>query len=96
VTDEFADQHNRAVLLKGGSAYAPGAGEAQWYFPQARRLDLHGKYFLYSDGYERSASIGFRCVADADGVRAEEEEGEGGASDAEATMRQEAARAVEQ
>lgn len=34
------------------------------YFPQANSLREHGKYLLYSDGYERASMLGFRCVAD--------------------------------
>ena len=52
------------MLLKGGSSWLTGAGASSWYFPQATKLGEHGKYFLFSDGYERSANIGFRCVAD--------------------------------
>ena len=62
LTDEFRDQHSRAVLLKGGSSYVMDG--ASWYFPQAQTLAEHGKYFLYSDGWERAATIGFRCIAD--------------------------------
>ena len=36
------------------------------YFPQAKTLREHGKYLLYSDGYERASMLGFRCVADRD------------------------------
>jgi formylglycine-generating enzyme required for sulfatase activity len=62
LTDEFHDQHSRAVLLKGGSTYVMDG--SSWYFPQVETLAQHGKYFLYSDGWERSATIGFRCIAD--------------------------------
>lgn len=65
LTDEFYDQHTRAVLLKGGSSYTMTG--SSWYFPQVQTLAQHGKYFLYSDGYERSATIGFRCIADRGG-----------------------------
>ena len=63
MTDSFSDQHTRSVVLKGGSNYRPVG--AVYYFPQAWNISLHSKYFLFSDGYERSSTIGFRCVADA-------------------------------
>jgi formylglycine-generating enzyme required for sulfatase activity len=63
-TDEFHDEHNRAAILRGGSHYRP-AGSV-YYFPQARRLDEHVEYWLLSDSTDRSATIGFRCVVDAE------------------------------
>ena len=62
MTDTFVDQHNRAVLLKGGSHYY--AKGSMWYFGNALKLAQHQKAFLFSDGYERAATVGFRCVAD--------------------------------
>ena len=62
-TDEFTDDHTRAAILKGGSHYQPQG--SMWYFPQAYRLDQHGKYLLMAPGRDRSACIGFRCVVDA-------------------------------
>jgi formylglycine-generating enzyme required for sulfatase activity len=63
-TDEYADEHTRAAILRGGSYYKP-AGSV-WYFPQAYDLHQHGKYLLMSPGRDRAATIGFRCVADAE------------------------------
>ena len=63
-TDEFRDDHTRAAILKGGSYYHPS--ESNWYFPQVRQLNQHGKYLLMAPSIDRSASIGFRCVADAE------------------------------
>jgi len=61
-TDEFQDAHTRSVVLMGGSNYRPlGSG---WYFPQAKALNTHEKYFLMDDRYERAGTIGFRCVVD--------------------------------
>jgi gamma-glutamyl hercynylcysteine S-oxide synthase len=61
-TDEYTDMHTRAAVLRGGSYYQPqGSG---YYFPQAYRLDQHGKYLLMSPGRDRSGTIGFRCVKD--------------------------------
>ena len=62
-TDEYADEHTRAAILRGGSAYRPQT--SHWYFPQAHRLDQHGKYLLMAPCKDRSANIGFRCVVDA-------------------------------
>jgi formylglycine-generating enzyme required for sulfatase activity len=62
-TDEFSDEHTRAAVLKGGSHYQPQG--SMWYFPQAYRLDQHGKYLLMAPGRDRSGTVGFRCVVDA-------------------------------
>ncbi len=62
-TDEFHDAHTRAAVLRGGSAYQPQT--SHWYFPQAYRLDQHGKYLLMAPCKDRSGCIGFRCVVDA-------------------------------
>ena len=62
-TDEFADDHTRCAVLRGGSAYQPQT--SHWYFPQAYQLDQHGKYLLMSPGRDRSGMLGFRCVVDA-------------------------------
>jgi len=62
-TDEFVDEHTRAAILRGGSAYLPQT--SHWYFPQAHRLDQHGKYLLMAPSKDRSGCIGFRCVVDA-------------------------------
>jgi formylglycine-generating enzyme required for sulfatase activity len=62
-TDEFVDEHTRAAALRGGSAYLPQT--SHWYFPQAHRLDQHGKYLLMAPCKDRSGMLGFRCVVDA-------------------------------
>jgi iron(II)-dependent oxidoreductase len=61
-TDEYDDDHTRTAILRGGSYYY--AQTSNWYFPQAHRLDQHGKYLLMSPGRDRAATVGFRCVAD--------------------------------
>ena len=63
-TDEYIDDHTRAAILRGGSYYQPQG--SKWYFPQAYRNDQHGKLLLMAPGYDRSAAVGFRCVADAE------------------------------
>jgi formylglycine-generating enzyme required for sulfatase activity len=62
-TDEFADEHTRAGVLKGGNYYQPQG--SLWYFPEAYRLTEHGKYLLIAPSKDRSGTLGFRCVADA-------------------------------
>ncbi len=62
-TDEFWDQHTRAAVLRGGSFYQPQG--SVWYFPQAYRLDQHGKLLLMAPSKDRAATVGFRCVKDA-------------------------------
>jgi len=61
-TDEYVDSHTRAAVIRGGSYYQPQG--SYWYFPQAYKLNEHGKYLLMSPGYNRSGTIGFRCVKD--------------------------------
>ena len=63
-TDEYFDEHTRAAILRGGSSYQPQT--SHWYFPQAYRLDQHGKLLLMAPGKDRSACIGFRCAMDAE------------------------------
>ena len=62
-TDEFADEHTRSVVLRGGSYYQPRG--TFWYLPQAYRTGEHQKYLLLSPGYDRAGAVGFRCIADA-------------------------------
>lgn len=62
-TDEYRDDHTRAAVLRGGSLYRPQA--SHWYFPQALRLDQHGKLLLMAPCKDRSGGIGFRCAVDA-------------------------------
>ncbi len=63
-TDEYQDDRTRAAILRGGSYYRPQG--SHWYFPQAYRLDEHGKYLLMAPSKDRAGTIGFRCVADAE------------------------------
>jgi gamma-glutamyl hercynylcysteine S-oxide synthase len=62
-TDEYRDDHTRAAIVRGGAVYQPRG--SIWYFPQSYRLDEHQKYLLMSPGRDRSGTIGFRCVEDA-------------------------------
>jgi formylglycine-generating enzyme required for sulfatase activity len=63
-TDEFVAEHTRAGILKGGSFYQPQG--SIWYFPQAYKLIEHGKYLLMAPSKDRSGTLGFRCVVDAE------------------------------
>jgi formylglycine-generating enzyme required for sulfatase activity len=63
-TDEYVDDHTRGGILRGGSYYQPQG--SIWYFPQAYRNDNHGKLLMMAPSYDRSATLGFRCVKDAD------------------------------
>ena len=61
-TDEFIDPHTRAAALRGGSYYQPQG--SIWYFPQAYKLNQHGKYLLMAPSKDRAGTLGFRCVVD--------------------------------
>jgi gamma-glutamyl hercynylcysteine S-oxide synthase len=61
-TDEYVDEHTRGGILRGGSYYQPQG--SIWYFPQAYRNDQHGKLLLMAPSYDRSGTLGFRCVSD--------------------------------
>ena len=60
----IVDEHTRAAILRGGSYYQPQG--SRWYFPQAYRLDEHGKYLLMAPAKDRAGTLGFRCVVDAE------------------------------
>ena len=61
-TDEYTDDHTRAAILRGGSYYQPQG--SIWYFPQAYRNNQHGKLLLMAPSYDRSGTLGFRCVSE--------------------------------
>jgi iron(II)-dependent oxidoreductase len=61
-TEEFVDEHTRGGILRGGSYYQPQG--SIWYFPQAYKLNEHGKLLLMSPSMDRSGGVGFRCVID--------------------------------
>jgi formylglycine-generating enzyme required for sulfatase activity len=63
-TDEFVDPHTRGGILRGGSYYRPQG--SVWYFPQAYKLNEHGKLLLASPSMDRSGTVGFRLVVDAE------------------------------
>ena len=61
-TDEYVDEHSRGGILRGGGAQYQPQG-SKWYFPQAYKLDEHGKLLLMAPrmviGQRRSASAAF-------------------------------------
>ncbi|HTR65518.1 MAG TPA: SUMF1/EgtB/PvdO family nonheme iron enzyme [Terriglobales bacterium] len=63
-TEEFTDEHTRGGILRGGNYYQPQG--SIWYFPEAFRLDQHGKLLLMAPSMDRSGGLGFRCVQDAE------------------------------
>ena len=63
-TDEFEDSHTSAAILRGGSHYHPQG--TRWYFPEAFKLNEHGKFLLMAPSTDRSGTVGFRCVVDAE------------------------------
>lgn len=63
-TEEFTDEHTRAAILRGGEYYQPQG--SIWYFPQAYKLNEHGKLLLTAPSLDRSGGVGFRCVQDAE------------------------------
>jgi formylglycine-generating enzyme required for sulfatase activity len=61
-TDEYRDEHTRAAIVRGGSYYQ--AQGSMWYFPQAYKLNEHGKLLLMAPCKDRAGTLGFRCVVD--------------------------------
>jgi iron(II)-dependent oxidoreductase len=61
-TDEYIDDHTRAAIVRGGSYYQPQG--SMWYFPQAYKLNQHGKYLLMAPSKDRAGTLGFRCVTE--------------------------------
>jgi hypothetical protein len=58
-----SDGHTEFSILKGGSEWQ--AKGSDWYFDGGKELpDWSAKYLHFWPGMDRSASIGFRCVAD--------------------------------
>src|SRR5579871_3165124 len=51
-TDEYADEHTRTAIVRGGSYYQPQG--SIWYFPQAYKLTEHGKYLLMAPSKDRA------------------------------------------
>ncbi len=63
--DLYQSGSYRYVIMKGGSYYKPSSS---WWYVQGGPRELHYRQFLLrvSQGFERNATVGFRCVKDSD------------------------------
>lgn len=61
--DEYISGSHRFLLLKGGSYFKPSSS---WWYVQGGPRELHYRQYLLrvSQGFERNATVGFRCVKD--------------------------------
>jgi formylglycine-generating enzyme required for sulfatase activity len=63
-TDEFIGDHSTMLVVRGGNNYNPHHA-VRYYFPVPDNLLVHNTLLGMADSMDRSAGIGFRCVADA-------------------------------
>jgi len=63
--DLYANGSYRYIIMKGGSFFNPSSS---WWYVQGGPRELHYRQFLLrvSEGFERNATVGFRCVKDAE------------------------------
>lgn len=63
--DLYANGSYRYVILKGGSYFKPSSS---WWYVQGGPRELHYRQHLLrvSEGFERNATVGFRCIKDAE------------------------------
>lgn len=61
--DVYASGSYRYIILKGGSYFKPSSS---WWYVQGGPRELHHRQHLLrvSEGFERNATVGFRCVKD--------------------------------
>ena len=61
--DLYANGSYRYIILKGGSYFKPSSS---WWYVQGGPRELHYRQFLLrvSQGFERNATVGFRCIVD--------------------------------
>jgi formylglycine-generating enzyme required for sulfatase activity len=61
--DLYANGSYRYIILKGGSFFKPSSS---WWYVQGGPRELHYRQQLLrvSEGFERNATVGFRCVKD--------------------------------
>ena len=61
--DLYANGSYRYIILKGGSYFKPSSS---WWYVQGGPRELHYRQQLLrvSEGFERNATVGFRCVKD--------------------------------
>ena len=59
--DEYINGSYRYIILKGGSYFKPSGS---WWYVQSGPRELHYRQQLLrvSEGFERNATVGFRCV----------------------------------
>lgn len=61
--DEYLTGNYRYIIMKGGSYFKPSSS---WWYVQGGPRELTYRQFLLriSQGFERNATVGFRCVKD--------------------------------
>lgn len=61
--DVYMSGSYRYIMMKGGSYFKPSSS---WWYVQSGPRELHYRQFLLrvSQGFERNATVGFRCVKD--------------------------------
>jgi formylglycine-generating enzyme required for sulfatase activity len=61
--DVYESGSYRYIMMKGGSYFKPSSS---WWYVQGGPRELHYKQYLLrvSQGFERNATVGFRCVRD--------------------------------
>lgn len=61
--DVYENGSYRYIIIKGGSYFKPSSS---WWYVQGGPRELHYRQFLLrvSQGFERNATVGFRCVVD--------------------------------
>ena len=59
--DEYINGSYRYIIMKGGSYFKPSGS---WWYVQSGPRELHHRQYLLrvSEGFERNATVGFRCV----------------------------------
>ncbi|MHA4844820.1 formylglycine-generating enzyme family protein [Flavitalea antarctica] len=63
--DVYMSGSHRYIMMKGGSYFKPSSS---WWYVQGGPRELHYRQFLLrvSQGFERNATVGFRCMKDLD------------------------------
>ena len=63
--DVYESGSYRYIMMKGGSYFNPSSS---WWYVQGGPRELHYRQYLLrvSQGFERNATVGFRCVRDAE------------------------------
>lgn len=62
--DVYMNGSYKYIIMKGGSYFKPAGS---WWYVQSGPRELHYRQYLLrvSQGFERNATVGFRCVKDA-------------------------------